>query len=571
MWRLGFEKPLRRFCEREIIFSIITPYIIVSGEFILRPNFFQVLMTDLGYEFLYEVTNQGIAERISEEERDAIHIETPLDDKIRREISQGNQVVLTGNPGDGKSQYVQKFKTEFNPPDYYYVVDASEYEIEELAEEWRQAVTDDKAGIVAINDGILNNLAEWAQNSGTQFDFLVDDVLGQLEGQIVHGDPDTVVFDSRFTTIDLGNRSFIAEAGGENDAPGAGAVRRVIMKLTSDIAPDTREEATNHAESNAVALQDELVIETLGRLLTRLDQTVDHMTVRDVLNFISYCITGGQKEPDEEVNINDPSYNLHYYNLAQNIDGVYLSQQLAKHFDPHLTSLPTIDIQLWDEIEEGVSYSDYNLESLKQQYICLKRAALFGDEAAPPEYSDGFIRRFLQEQQRTEFEEYIRNDVNRQVIGFVRLLNNYFVETPHDDTLRIWFDHNYEYGDPDVLVSGNTVSTSEFNVEIPELHPTIEDALGYTPPYFVFEYNHSGETIAELRVDYSLFRFLKTGGEETPASISSQSLENRVIQFMEQIYRHHTDSEDDIRIKHKQSDAITQIKISPTGHAYSLE
>jgi hypothetical protein len=530
-------------------------------------------MVELDYDLLYELTNQGIAERITQEERDAIHIETPLDDKIRRELEQGNQVVLTGNPGDGKSQYVQRFKQHesFPPSDYFYIVDASEYETEELAEEWADAVDAGTAGILAVNDGILNNMAEWAQSEDARYAFLTQSVLRQLENQVVFEATDQGEFDAQFTTIDLGNRSFISEVGDETDSSGEVAVRRVIETLTEQIAPEARADAENHAESNAAALQEPLVTKTLGRLLSQFEGAGEHMTVRDILNFVAYCITGGRSAPDESVDMSDYTYGLHYYNLAMDPDGVYLSQALAEQYDPYLTSLPTTDIQLWDEIDETVSYAEYEFEELQDQFVCLKRAALFGDSAAPERYEEGFIDQFLKEQERTEFEDYIEEDVTQPVVNFTRILNHYFTGTHNRDELRIWFDHNYEYDDPDVLVSGNTVDVSHFDVKVPELHPELSDALGYTPPYFVFGYQVDDDLIARLQVDYPLFRFLSSGGEETPTSISSQVLENRVVQFMEQINQRREGTENDIRIKNKESGDITKIKLSPSGHAYSLE
>ncbi len=531
-------------------------------------------MTTLDYEFLYQLTNSAIAEHLSDDERNAIHIKTALDSRIREELEEDNQVILTGSPGDGKSQYIKHFSAEdeFPPSEYYYVMDASERNLEELADEWAEAFENSIGGIVAINDGILNNMIESLDFTESRYEFLTL-VRSQLENQIVHSNVDSDLFNSQLLTIDLGNRSILDEVDSkETDGTGVELIEQIVMTLTDDIRPDSRSEAENHAQANAAALTDEMVIETLAVLLTRLEHQSQHVTIRDILNYIAYCITGGKQEPVEDFDVENYNNPLQYYNLALDPDGVDLSNRLASKFDPFITDLPVIDVKIWDHIESSDEWVEYDFDMMREKFVSLKRAALFDDAVVPTDCGGGFVHHFVRQSDNDKFEKHIRGTAEETVNGTFRLLNHYFLGRPKGGGLRVWFDHNYEMKDPDAIVSATEQPTRVFREQIPKLHPELQDTIGYMPSYYVLQFVGSDETKQEeLRIDIDLFNFLETGGEEVPTALNDRDLEETVLQFMQSILQHSSDPEHTIMVKNRESGEITDVKLNHDGTRYSIE
>src|SRR5205807_2472410 len=48
------------------------------------------------------------ADRLSEEQLQSIHVLTPLEDALRKWLQQGKDLVLAGNPGDGKTHFFRR-------------------------------------------------------------------------------------------------------------------------------------------------------------------------------------------------------------------------------------------------------------------------------------------------------------------------------------------------------------------------------------------------------------------------------------------------------------------------------
>jgi predicted ATP-dependent serine protease len=62
--------------------------------------------TQTGKNFLAELARGGFAESLTPHQRRQIHIDTDLDSFLEAALEDGKQVVLTGNPGDGKTQHI---------------------------------------------------------------------------------------------------------------------------------------------------------------------------------------------------------------------------------------------------------------------------------------------------------------------------------------------------------------------------------------------------------------------------------------------------------------------------------
>src|SRR5690349_13352836 len=91
---------------------------------------------------------QAIAERVEMELLKQIHLSTDLDKKILEWLQSGWDVILTGNPGDGKTHLLRFLDL---PESVERETDASQKQSHELLNQWRTARQAGKRFILAIN------------------------------------------------------------------------------------------------------------------------------------------------------------------------------------------------------------------------------------------------------------------------------------------------------------------------------------------------------------------------------------------------------------------------------------
>ena len=120
-------------------------------------------------EYLIDLYNgyNAIAERVGADRLKEIHIPTKLDEKIKNWLSQGRDIILTGNPGDGKTHLMN---VVLNGQNARLEKDASQKQAIEILEIWQESRKADRPFILAINHAPLRNLAKEAQ----KFDNLRD-------------------------------------------------------------------------------------------------------------------------------------------------------------------------------------------------------------------------------------------------------------------------------------------------------------------------------------------------------------------------------------------------------------
>jgi hypothetical protein len=92
-----------------------------------------------------------------------LHIETELDNFIRRKAKLGGLIFITGNPGDGKTHLLRRLQADLEGAGIEVHLDANEEDDEELIAAIDGADRKRKGGIaVAINEGILVSLLQKA-------------------------------------------------------------------------------------------------------------------------------------------------------------------------------------------------------------------------------------------------------------------------------------------------------------------------------------------------------------------------------------------------------------------------
>jgi len=319
----------------------------------------------LDLRFLSRLAQGGFAEKLTDEQRREIHITTRLDGYLEDALDDGKQVVLTGNPGDGKTQYILQMEPEYPEPDHFYLSDASEYDdYTILLDKWQDALNAGLPGVLAINDGPLYEMTTWHDDD---YPFLKK-VRAQFQNQIIYDDDqaDEANFDS-IIVIDLNNRNILTRK----------VIVQAIGNLTSNkfLKEPTDDDIGGHIAYNIEKMRNDRVRDNIVRLLQSVGKLDAHITVRDLLNFLAYCITGAK---DESVTNFDED--LKYYNLAFSGSGKIFTL-LNENFHPRDLTHPFIDSKLWADAEEEIPQGDTDdaEEEIDQHFIEKKRQFYFED------------------------------------------------------------------------------------------------------------------------------------------------------------------------------------------------
>jgi len=221
----------------------------------------------------------AFADEAQQDNLKSIHVETRLDSVICDIVSQGKDVVLTGNPGDGKTHIIRIMEEQLASSDYEVELDASTKTNDDLFNHWQQAHANRKPFVLAINAAVLHSLYE------SHGDFQpVAEAYGQMIYAVNHGE--RVSLGENVGVFDLNNREILTFE----------IVDAVITKLTDAChyseCVDCPLGASCPVARNKRLIQTELFKQRLHAIAKRAVLKGYHATVRDLQAFVSYLIFG---------------------------------------------------------------------------------------------------------------------------------------------------------------------------------------------------------------------------------------------------------------------------------------
>lgn len=286
------------------------------------------------------------ADLTSRSARERLHVPTDLEQLVSASLETGRDVVLTGNPGDGKSHLARTLHERGLLHGAELVRDLSERSTQGVVELWRACRAGGRRVVLCGNEGPLRELLE-ALRADPALTAVAEEI-GQQVGRLVVDDasrfppePQTVAL------IDLADRSVLS----------VGLIDGVLRRVCSDeFLPRVEGAATQTSVGrNMVMLQVAEARERLARLLALAGRRLgEHVTFRELWAAVAYAISGARSLQALRAEVNR-SEDLEWASCLDNFQRPRASGRLieaaATFVDPARVPSPDLDEALWSRGE----------------------------------------------------------------------------------------------------------------------------------------------------------------------------------------------------------------------------
>ena len=449
-----------------------------------------------------------------------IHIETALDKAVSNAIAKNKSIVLTGNPGDGKTHLLRILSTKIKKASSKAIVelDASEKLNENLVKSWKKAVRNKVPFCIAINEAVLFELAQ----NNPEFDEVVE-AQRQVEEAIVYlerGAKASGRSRSSVVVFDLSRRNVLS----------SNVVQAVLSKFCSAKYPSACEsifEIVDHAE----LMKSELFQKRLQVLFDRISRRRFHCTLRELQGFVGFLLGKGLSVEDlAEITGNSENF---LTELIFSGEGA-LFDALRDGFDPKKICHPILDTRIvTNEIksnkwhpEEAELFHSAEVDDVSQIERRRRRFYFFND--------DGIKLLEIANDADTAFSELLNSKNERDVLReLIPKINSAFHFKHANDEVRVWKSHRYDHETERMLYSTFAVKRRELEVLYPNLSPTMGTAFQYLTDHLVIQIK--GEPQTRLLIDFEMYQFLCRTEFGSSVVTVSNHLTRRLWQFMERL------------------------------------
>ena len=468
--------------------------------------------------------------------RSRLHVPSPLDQLVPTVASQGLDLVLTGNPGDGKSHLIATLQDRGSLDGCDVVLDLSARPSASVLDTWTAAVNAKRSFILCANEGPLRDFLTLA-GEHPLVRTRARELSAQL-GRLTLTNADT--FPPRpeeAWLIDLADRNVL----------GSDTIEQALKKVcNSEFLPSVGLRTTDSSVGRNLLLFGESVecrarfARLVGHAGRRLDE---HVTFRQLWACISYALTSGKSENTVRHDLNTGHVGLGTYpvdHLVKVQAKGALIKAIRTFADPVDVSIPDLDDDIWfrgeprhgDWLCESPSaepperlWARGERESALANFESLKRLVALAHEEG-----DGLLKRL---EENVDSPETLDDEGLRTVVmvGIRRCFLSAEHEPYAPPWLRIgiplWIGHTYQDVSPAErpYVAVETLSEDGFAILRPTRAPWLGHALGRALPVAWFVHERSG---IRLRLDASFI------GRLHQATLTSGPLAppDRVLRFL---------------------------------------
>lgn len=474
--------------------------------------------------------SSAYADHIASELLSEIHLETKLDTAIMEAALNGKDIVLTGNPGDGKTHVIRllKDKLEGIGKPICIELDASTLSNDEIYLKWKASRERNIPFIIAINAAVLYSVYK----KYSKFKPIEDAYFQMSHAVVFH---DEVAENSDLVVFDLSKREVLT----------ADILKKAIERLT---------DATHYEECKACPLNEScdvhkncrllnspLFQERLFVILQRVSMQGYHATVRELQSLIAYLIFGNRDCKTISRTTGSNQYNL--VNLVFSGKGT-LFDAIRNAIDPVAISHPIWDERIllndlpndsWvDGYEipaEAIAYDNYELFKLrKRQFYFFNKN---GEELLK-----------IMDDDAIRFQEFLRQDNSKIIKELVRKLNIFFGTAKASNLeLQIWTGHRYDNDPRKVLISMGSIKKSDLKIGRPALLESMKRGIDMTASYIRLEKKDA--THIFLKIDFDMYILLLEAERGVPVLFMESDLVKKVWRFVEQLQSFEDLDEDD--------------------------
>ncbi len=472
--------------------------------------------------------NSAFADFLEDKYLQFIHIKTLLDDAIISDLKQGRDVVLTGNPGDGKTHIIRMLKHKIeelniNP---MFELDASTKAEEELYKEWVLARKNRRPFVLAINAALLHSMAENKD----------DDFIQSARNQMTHA--------ILYSESPLDDHGVIVYDLSKRDALSKDVISAVLNNMVSDGFYFGCQKCVLFEKCpvhrNRKELLDALFQDRLFKILRRASLTGFHATLRDLQSLSSFLLFGGKDCKDiikkAGSGDNDVS-NLLYKGKGKIFDAIRNS------FDPASVSHPVWDERIMTSNIPEDGWSDNSLVSKEAllpsnetQFIMRKRQFFFfhksGEELLNISSDDVSM-----------YQTFLQMDERNQLRDIIEKLNYLFGCKNEHKALRVWSCHRYDNKPRRMLISTGEIGRSKFQILKPRLQQEMEKGIVFDAPYLKLCLKSNPST--SLRIDFDIYHMLLCNQRGLPNLLLESEEVKRIWRFMDLLKSESEDEEDE--------------------------
>lgn len=459
-----------------------------------------------------------------------IHLVTRLDQAILNAVMDGKDIVLTGNPGDGKTHIIRMLrdKLEALGKSVLIELDASTLSNEEIYKHWKNARDNNVPYVIAINAAVLYSLYQYCKDFEP-----VKKAYEQMSHAVVFHNENEKATD--IVVYDLSKREVLTKE----------ILSQAIIKLTDDKHYEECKKcplnSSCEVHRNCKLLKDEMFQSRLFIILQRVALQGYHATLRELQSFISYLIFGNRTCKVITKTTGNKEYNL--VNLIYSGKGG-LFKAIQNAIDPVNISHPTWDEKLlsndiapdtwvkdYEVPAEAIAYDNDELFQLRKRQFFFFNAN--GD--ALLEILDDEVK---------HFQELIEQDDSKTIKELILKLNKFFgAEKPSNSELQIWSGHRYDNEPRKVLISVGSIKKSGLKIGHPTLSKAMQTGIEMTSNYVRLEKKNAPNIF--LKIDFDMYMLLTEADRGVPVLFMESDLVKKVWRFIEQLQSVSEIDEDD--------------------------
>jgi len=476
----------------------------------------------------------AVAERVDKIKLHHMHIKTLIDGAIEKWVQERKDIILTGNPGDGKTHLLNILQDRISTDSAYIEKDASQRDTITILQAWMQKKQEKIPFLLAINHAPLRDLAAGA----LQYQSLgyLNHILEEIDNTTYYDQPSKTGLPNTIV-IDLNQREVVTHA----------IVKEVIAKLCEPILSLPCRYCPPRKcpmEYNAQALSNQSVLQNLVTLLTLVTRRGFHTTMRDLIGLLAYIITGNklceerwQPIQTDDGNASTPTFEDYtYYNLLFN-GRSRLFEAIQATFDPAHHSDLESDTKLWKGVlcdgwlfPDPVVRAPGNLEEL----CILKRRYFFEHEHD----TEKLLERMLPTTER-KFSELIEGKLDdpSEVENLVGMINTFYAplkvrSMDHNYRLRLWNSHRYSAGNPPGYFAMRSIPADHLTIYRPKANPKLDQAIAIRQDHVLLAVQDWQPGDPSLRIDWLMYQALTSADKGTPIEVQPFYILRRLDLFL---------------------------------------